>query len=483
MKLHFLLPLLLLQLATYGAPETIWRTTLPQAGQSGICLHGDNIYLTLHAPIAEGIQGLPKAKDIIGQCYSRKDGKLKWEVQLPGTVQGSMLEAWHDATSLFPVANEDCVVFQNLNGMLLCCDHSGKEIWKRPFQSPPPDIKNSRMFLQGDTLIVALPTDKIAVKAKGKYGDLPFYRIHGLDVQTGKDLWASPVMQSHATQYSVGEWKGKPVIVTSLLNLSHWNFGLGQNAYLLSVEDGSILHQFETPKYNPHQKNQLVANGYLIAPSSPGKTHLQLLSPTDGSILNDIQFPIPDKYYSRVGDNYELEEWRPKIPSKGLQKRRYPMHSTLHAFGNKILYFASASNSIGCYDLDTETSTMVDVPMQVLCNREVWDVQGLDFDPGVRNSQGQVVYNRSAGSGRGPHWGGFGHMNPAWPIRQGNTVYWQGGLGTLYRIDLNGNFSPCKVTWAGISAIGGHWTFGTPAVDGKEVYLRSQLELVRLEWE
>ena len=108
---------------------------LPQAGQSGICIQGDSIYLTIHSPIAGELKGLPKARDIIGQCYSRADGKLKWQVELPGTVQGSMLEAWHDATSLTPVANENCVIFHNLNGMLLCCDHSGNKIWTRAFEA------------------------------------------------------------------------------------------------------------------------------------------------------------------------------------------------------------------------------------------------------------------------------------------------------------------------------------------------------------
>jgi hypothetical protein len=463
--------------------KTIWRTTLPEAGQSGICVHGDNVYLTIHAPIQSDQKGMPKGKDVIGQCYSRADGKLKWEVQLPGNVEGSMLEAWHDATSLFPVANEERVIFQNLSGMVLSCDHDGKVLWTRPFEAPSPDIKNSRMYLLGNTLIVALPSDELAVKAKGKYGDLPFYRMHGIDAKTGKDLWVSPVAQSHATQYSLVEWNGKPAIATSLIELSHWKFNRGNHAYFLSVKDGTPIHKFTIPKCNPHQKSQILDNNYLITHSTKGKTHFQLISPKDGSVTSDIQYALPEQYYGRVGEKYELQEWNPKFESKGLAGRRYPTHSTMHSYGNKIYYFASASPSIGCYDLATKKATMVDVPVQVLGCREIWDVKNLEFDPGVRNVKGKVVYSRSAGSGRGPHWGGFGHMNPAWPIKVGNTLYWQGGLGVLYRINLEGDFSPDKVSWAGISPEGGHWSFGAPAVVGNEVYIRSQLELVRLEWE
>ena len=63
-----------------------------------------------------------------------------------------------------------------------------------------------------------------------------------------------------------------------------------------------------------------------------------------------------------------------------------------------------------------------------------------------------------------------------WPIHRSNWLYWQGGIGTLYRINLAGNFAPNKIAWASIAKTGGHWIFGAPTVDNDDSdYLRSKL--------
>ena len=132
--------------------------------------------------------------------------------------------------------------------------------------------------------------------ADAKHRKLPFYQIHGIDLQTGADRWISPVVQSHATQYSLVDWDGNSAIATSLIDLSHWRFNRGRLGFLLSLEDGSPIHSFNIPRCNPHQKRQVLDGGFLIALGSPGKTHFQLISPGDGTVLSDIQFVRPDRY-------------------------------------------------------------------------------------------------------------------------------------------------------------------------------------------
>jgi len=41
-----------------------------------------------------------------------------------------------------------------------------------------------------------------------------------------------------------------------------------------------------------------------------------------------------------------------------------------------------------------------------------------------------------------------------WPIHRSNWLYWQGGIGTLNRINLDGNFAPNKIAWASIAKTG-----------------------------
>ena len=72
-----------------------------------------------------------RAARVVGQCFDRHKDKLKWEVEIPGNNPGTVLESWHDSTSLTPVADEKHIVFHNLNGMLMCCGHNGRILWKR----------------------------------------------------------------------------------------------------------------------------------------------------------------------------------------------------------------------------------------------------------------------------------------------------------------------------------------------------------------
>lgn len=89
-----------------GAAEILYRQPLDEAGQSGICLWKDHLYLTLHKRLDGPLSGgFCFNSDIIAQCLDRTTGRKLWQVDLPGTYAGKVLESWHDSTSLLPVAN------------------------------------------------------------------------------------------------------------------------------------------------------------------------------------------------------------------------------------------------------------------------------------------------------------------------------------------------------------------------------------------
>jgi hypothetical protein len=457
-------------LSSLAAPTVAWRTSLSEVGQSGICVQGDQLYLTIHAlPEAELSGGVLHSSDIIGQCFDKATGTLKWSVSLRGNNPGTVLESWHDSSSLTPVADAKRVVFHNLNGRLLACDHDGKTIWERPYAAPEPDIKQARMFIHGERLIVALPSAEIAIPPGGMQASkkknarpLPFYQIHALDLATGETIWATPILQSHATQYSIDRWQGRAVLVTSLIDLTHWKFQRGRKGHLISLDDGKPIHSFDIPACNPHQKRQLLGDHFLIA----GKSGFALIDPTSGKSQKAFPYPEP----------------LAKFANRGLGGRRYPTHSTMHVVDGRIFYFESNRPAIGCIDASGE-ATVLEVPVAQHGESLVWDVAELPRDGAIANSAGRVVLRRAASLLRGPQWGGFGHVNPAYPLRFRDHLYWQGGLGMLYRIDLRGDFSSNRLSWMSISEEGGRWCFGEPAVDADGIYLRSQIELVRITWE
>ncbi len=480
MKATALLVAALVVSASVASAEVIYRTPLSEAGQSGICLHGDKLFLTVHAQLDGPLdKGFYYSSDILGQCFDKESGKLLWEVALPGTNAGKVLESWHDGTSLTPVADDKHVVFHNLNGMLACYSHTGKLNWKRTWQAPDPDIKNCRMYLHNGELVVALPSEKIAMPASKKHPALPFYQIHSINLETGKDNWISPTLLTHATQYSLGEWKGQPVMIASMIDLSHWKFQSGRQGFLLSLENGEPILTFELPPVKPHQKNQLCRGKYVVTANGGSATMFQLVDPESGKITDEFTMEKPDHYFAHTDSGYAEKPFEPEYTDRRLLGKGNPTPSTVHVVGDRIFFWRYDSGDIGCIDTRTGESVLVEAPIQVLPNKTVWNKVDFEYTEGIKNSRGHVV-NERVETTRGIQRGGFSHTNPAWPVLRDNQLFWQGGAGVLYIIDLSVPFGPDALSWKSIEETGQSWTFGEPAIDDTFIYIRSQRELVKL---
>jgi hypothetical protein len=464
-----------------GLVEPLYRVPLKEAGQSGVCVQGDRLYLTIHKPLTGALKGGHFfSSDIVGQCFDKHTGKLLWEVDLPGSYAGRVLESWHDSTSLLPVADEHHVVFHNLNGKMACYSPTGELRWKRDWLAPDPDIKNSRMFLHDGCVIVALPSDRIAVAASKMHPALPFYQLRAIELATGRERWVSPTLLSHATQYSLDTWRGRRVIVASIVDLSHWKFRQGQKGYLLSLDDGRPLRTFDLPAATiPHHKNQLCDNHFLATIKAGQRTVFQWIDPDTSAVAKEIGFEQPDENFSWNGATYSQETpFVPKFADKILRGDAFPTPSTVHVVGDRIYFWRYDSSHIGCIDLRSGKSTLVEVPIQCRADATVWNVRDFKFTSGIFNAADKKVSQRFD-TVRGVTHGGFGHTNPAWPTLCGSRLFWQGGAGLLYIIDTEQPFSPAAITWHSTDGIGNAWTFGEPGLDDAHLYIRSQRDLVR----
>ncbi|MDG2223150.1 MAG: hypothetical protein P8L85_17345 [Rubripirellula sp.] len=485
LHLHLLLGDALAQDATTPiqrvVADAVFRTPLNEVGQSGVCVSDDRLFLTVHQKLEGPLKsGFYFNSDIVGQCFDRNSGKLLWQVELPGSYPGRVLESWHDGTSLTPVANAEYVVFHNLNGMLGCYTLDGKLVWERSWQAPDPDIKNCRMLLHEGAVIVSLPINAIAVAANEKHPELPFYCLHCIDLASGEERWVSNVLLHHGTQYSIGQWRDEKVIVASMIDLSHWKFGQGRFGYLLSLSDGAALKKFELPPTIPHQKNQLCDGCFLVTSATGGAaTVFKLVDPIVGTVQREVRMDQPDQYFRWNGSTYELADFKPLFSKdRTLRGKGMPTPSTVHVVGKKIYFWRYDTSAIGCLDVSTGKSTLLQAPLQVREDTTVWFTDDFKFTDGIQNSSGQPV-NMRIGSVRGIQRGGFGHTNPAWPKLHDGKLYWMNGAGVLYVINTNQAFGPDAIQWLAMSPATSAWTFGSVAVDNEAVYVRSQQELVR----
>ncbi|WP_020472828.1 outer membrane protein assembly factor BamB family protein [Zavarzinella formosa] len=165
-----------------------WRTKLPNAGQSGIVIMGDKLFLTTFAEQDE--KAKRQSNTILGHAVDRATGKILWSVTLQGGRPSPQLYAYSDSTSWTPICDEKTVCFFNSSGEMGCWDHSGKEIWRRSFRTQPdkyPFNRQCEPILHGDVIITVEPIGKDEPGFDAKRDDWNY--LHAIDRFTGKLRW------------------------------------------------------------------------------------------------------------------------------------------------------------------------------------------------------------------------------------------------------------------------------------------------------
>ncbi|MDA0372345.1 MAG: PQQ-binding-like beta-propeller repeat protein [Planctomycetota bacterium] len=204
-----------------------WRTPLPSAGQSGICVSGDRLYLSCLAPWDPGSGDEPNrpfSTDVIGLCVEATSGAILWQVDVPGEVESPNLYAYSDSSSPTPCTDGERVFFVNASGGIACCSPDGDVLWRRSWRpwsisDGYPFNKQFEPFVAGHCLVNLEPRDADDPRAAKGWNFL-----RGLDARTGETQWIAddatttyntPVLGRTATGelaivHGRGGWHGVP---------------------------------------------------------------------------------------------------------------------------------------------------------------------------------------------------------------------------------------------------------------------------------
>ncbi|MCE2695265.1 MAG: PQQ-like beta-propeller repeat protein, partial [Verrucomicrobiaceae bacterium] len=115
-----------------GGKNILWRTTLPEGGQSAVTIWGDRAFVTTHRPMTESSDRLEP--NIVGYCLEANTGRILWTVDLPGTDPVQTAGIFSDGTVFAPIADGEHVWFFNRCGSMGCFDFNGKPVWVREFR-------------------------------------------------------------------------------------------------------------------------------------------------------------------------------------------------------------------------------------------------------------------------------------------------------------------------------------------------------------
>jgi len=466
-KLSFLLIFFIL-LNSYAEFIEVWKKPIPETGLSGVCVQNGLIFLTVNdieKPSGE-TKGFITATNIKGKCYDL-EGNLKWEVKLKGSKGTKMIDCWLDGTAVAPSANDKYVWFLNILGELVCCTHDGKEVWRKSFSSNG-GITPSKLILYKDKLIVSLPTGEKA----GKYN---LHRLQALKPESGEVIWKSEKILNHACRYDLVESEGEKILLASVSELSHYKIGEGFQVYAISPETGKCIKQAKTEQFMQHFRC-IQHNNKFITITKKGSLNFTDFS---SGKIDSSATKACKVYYQWNGKEY-VEKGEDDLKSEVKHgKVNLPTKSSMNLFGDKLFYFSGGTNAIFCFDLKSQKRTWLEVPYQIINSNKIWNYSDIVYTDGVKDSSGKIVMNSKKSHGYVGY--GWGHVNISEPIQVENKLYWLGGVGTIYIIDLTKDFGPEALGTVTIDDVGEAWTFGKMAYSDSHLYIRSQKDLFKVK--
>ncbi|MCA9084585.1 MAG: PQQ-binding-like beta-propeller repeat protein, partial [Planctomycetaceae bacterium] len=176
----------------------LWRTTLPEGGQSAVTVWGNRAFLTTHRSMNADSDRLEP--NIVGYCLDADSGEVLWTVDLPGTDPVQTAGIFSDATVFAPIADGRHVWFFNRCGSMGCFDFEGRVVWRRDFQ--PRRRHTNRQcepILVNDMIITVEVRNKDAGQQLERHKPVPdgidprdvWTYLHAIDSNTGKVLWVS----------------------------------------------------------------------------------------------------------------------------------------------------------------------------------------------------------------------------------------------------------------------------------------------------
>jgi len=220
----------------------VWKASLP-FGLSSPVLSDDKIFLT----------GIEKGR-LVTLALNRKSGKILWKKKAPET----QIEKFHESSSPAtptPFVDKDRLFVYFGSFGLLCYDHDGKEIWKKPIPTPKSLYgTSSSPISHGDLLILVVDDDANLPNSRVSQS-----RILALRKKDGSTVWERP-RPFHRSGWSTPTiWEhdqGKELVVLGNGSLRSYSLPEGEEIWQV---DGFSRETIARP---------MVGNGLVFASGS-----------------------------------------------------------------------------------------------------------------------------------------------------------------------------------------------------------------------
>ena len=463
----------------------VWKTTLPEEGQSGIAVWGNRLFLTTMKPL-ESANSSKEGHDVVGYCLDAQTGKILWTVDLPGSENSTYAYGFSDSTTPSPLTDGKNVWFFNASGAVGCWDFDGKSVWQRswkPTSGVHPFNKQFEPMLVGDTLVNMEPRDEDDPKREPKD---PWNYLRGLDKRTGKTLWVSEDALTHYNTPVMGTLAdGSPAVLQGrggYHDVPETPIGLTLTS-LASGKEGKALWRYDgqgKALYTMHWDKQ-----YAYWFDIDHSTHEVLDSATGKKLkTQSLMDKVDYRHYDTAAGKYvidadiDLGKLQPPVKVFPAWFCNIPV-AGYHYF---LCFSDAASKSgpmhcIGRVNLRTDKVEYLEMPVQVVREAGAPDkfVWGKEQPSSTVNSRGIDV----AGDGRSRRDGWWWCMLGS-PTAINGKVYITTMLGITYVLDGKAKTFDEKALLAvnDLGPAGQTWSLNSISYANGHLYHRSLKEIV-----
>ncbi len=237
----------------------LWRTPLPNTGESTPIVAGKRIFLTCHTSMSEDAE---LGSSIVGICFDADTGKELWRRELPATRQTDMASGFSDNTAASPVSDGRHVCFVNVGGSIRTFDMEGNLVWKHewvPFGRHHAR-QHEPILINGQVIIARTVADDLPIEATTKAGAKPlgrgteyWTRLQAFDLASGKRSW---VAESGTSVHSAAILNHTRAGVPAILTGRGGGHAPPEEPYglsLINANNGKTFWEREIKGYAAHQ--------------------------------------------------------------------------------------------------------------------------------------------------------------------------------------------------------------------------------------
>lgn len=471
----------------------LWKTVLPEGGQSGIAVWGHKLFLTINKPLREGttIENT-SGTDIIGYCLNTEDGELEWKISIPSSKTMPHSGLFSDNSTPTPITNGKYVWFINAGGRIVCCDMEGNQIWTSSFESrtrhaakqcEPILINNQLLYVMMRDADDPLRKPRLAAEADRKNfpnpESWPWTFIRAFDANTGHPIWTEPSGTSVHNTPSIGFVDEKPVIFYARgggHEPPEMPYGYGMSS-LSGANAGKPLWSYESDNifaYTVSHFDENFAYGFDSGALVKLDTHT-------GKLIN--KFPVFKKadihLWDRNENKYKTHYDAPfSIVTNTFKKM--PTNQTPILVGKYYLFMTHEGHCIGRVNTETGKTEYLQVPIQVvrkpnLSDQVLWDTH---IPSDGKNSRG-IATTAEKRSKRD----GWGHVTAGSPIAVNEFVFFSTMIGMTYVINSQQDIfdESALVSINDLGSSGITWSLNTPSYSNGKLFHRGLKYVVCIE--